>query len=191
MYIYMYIYMYMLLLLSCFSRVQLVWPHGREPTRIPRPWDPPGKNTCHFLLQCMKVKSESEAVQSCPTPSNPMDYSLPASFIHWIFQARVLEWVAIAFPECGVKCGKCFKMFAVIMPNFVHFVCTLAHVLWLDSLFYLLRLSPRRLGRLPSCFSPAQAGPMFHCSEFWSSQIPAHSLLPQLSSWGKHLLEWL
>ena len=68
--------------------------HRRQPTRLPLPWDSPGKNTgvgCHFLLQCMKVKSESEAAQSCPTFSNPMDYSLPGSSIHGIFQARVLD----------------------------------------------------------------------------------------------------
>ena len=47
---------------------------------------------CHFLLQCMKVKSESEDFQSCPTLSDPMDYSLPGSSVHGIFQARVLEW---------------------------------------------------------------------------------------------------
>ena len=59
-----------------------------------------GKNTgvgCHFLLQSMKVKSESEVTQSCPTLSNPMDCSLPSSSIHGIFQARVLEWVANSF----------------------------------------------------------------------------------------------
>ena len=64
------------------------------------PWDSPGKNTgvdCHFLLQCMKVKSESEVIQSCPTLSDPMDYSLPGSSVHGIFQARVLEWGVIAF----------------------------------------------------------------------------------------------
>ena len=64
------------------------------------PWDSPGKNTgvgCHFLLQCMKVKSESEVAQSCPTVSNPMDCSLPGSSVRGIFQARVLEWVTIAF----------------------------------------------------------------------------------------------
>ena len=72
-----------------------VWPHRRQPTRLPHPWDFPGKNTgvgCHFLLQCMKVKSESEVAQSCPTLSNPMDCSLPGSSVHGIFQARVLEW---------------------------------------------------------------------------------------------------
>ena len=79
-----------------------MWPHRRQPTRLPRPWDSPGKNTgvgCHFLLQCMKVKSESEVVQSCPTPRNPMDCSLPDSSVHRIFQARVLEWGAIAFSD--------------------------------------------------------------------------------------------
>ena len=66
----------------------------------PRPWDSPGKNTgvgCHFLLQCMKVKSESEVTQSCPNLRNTMDCSLPASSVQGIFQARVLEWVAVAF----------------------------------------------------------------------------------------------
>ena len=67
----------------------------RQPTRLPCPWDSPGKNTglgCRFLLQCRKVKSESEVADSCPTLSNPMDCSLPGSSIHGIFQARVLEW---------------------------------------------------------------------------------------------------
>ena len=73
-------------------------PHRRQPTRLTRPWDSPGKNTgvgCHFLLQCMKVKSESEVAQSCLTLSDPMDCSLPGSSIHGIFQARVLEWGAM------------------------------------------------------------------------------------------------
>ena len=77
-----------------------MWPHRRQPTRLPRPWDFPGKNTgvgCHFLLQCMKVKSESEVAQSCLTLSDPMDCSPPGSSIHGIFQARVLEWGANAF----------------------------------------------------------------------------------------------
>ena len=61
-----------------------VRPHRRQPTRLPRPWDSPGKNTgvgCHFLLQCMKVKSEREVAQLCPTLSDPMDCSLPASSV--------------------------------------------------------------------------------------------------------------
>src|SRR5574337_1540598 len=80
-------------------------PHRRQPTRLRHPWDSPGKNTgvgCHFLLQCMKVKIESEVGQSCPTLSNPMDCSLPGSSVHGIFQARVLEWGAIAF---SLKCS--------------------------------------------------------------------------------------
>ena len=71
-----------------------------QPTRLPHPWDSPGKNTgvgCHFLLQCMKVKSESEVAQSCPTLSDPMDCSPPGFSVHGICQARGLEWAAIAF----------------------------------------------------------------------------------------------
>ena len=77
-----------------------VRPRRRQPTRLPRPWDSPGKITgagCHFLLQCMKVKSEIEIAQSCPTLRDPMDCSLPGSSTHGTFQARVLEWGAIAF----------------------------------------------------------------------------------------------
>ena len=76
-----------------------VRPHRRQPTRLPRPWDSPGKNTgvgCHFLLQYMKVKSESEVAQSCLTLRD-MDCSLPGSSVHGNFQAKVLEWGAIAF----------------------------------------------------------------------------------------------
>ena len=78
-----------------------VRPHRWQPTRLPRPWDSPGKDTgvgCHFLLQCMKVKRESEVAQSCPTLSDPMDCSPSGSSVHGIFQARVLEWGAVAFP---------------------------------------------------------------------------------------------
>ena len=76
-------------------------------TRLPRPWDSPGKNTgvgCHFLLH-VKVKSESEVAELCPTLSDPMDCSLPGSSVHGIFQTRVLEWVAIAFSNLadGIK----------------------------------------------------------------------------------------
>ena len=76
-----------------------VQPHRWQPTRLSHSWDSPGKNSgvgCHFLLQCMKAKSESEVAQSCPTLSNPMDCSLPTSSALGIFQARVLEWGAIA-----------------------------------------------------------------------------------------------
>ena len=79
---------------------------GWQPTRLPRPRDSPGKNTgvgCHFLFQCMQVKSESEVAQSCPTPSDPTDCSLPGFSIHGIFQARVLQWGAIAFFDTRVN----------------------------------------------------------------------------------------
>ena len=79
-----------------------VKPHRRQPTRLPHPWDSPGKNTgvgCHFLLQCIKVESESEVAQSCPTLSDLMGCSPPGSSIRGIFQARALEWGGIAFSE--------------------------------------------------------------------------------------------
>ena len=82
------------------SCLTLCDPIDGKPTRLPSPWDSPGRNTgvgCHFLLQCMKVKSESEVAQSCPTLSDPMDCSPPGSAIHGVFQERVLEWGAIVF----------------------------------------------------------------------------------------------
>ena len=82
-----------------------VQPHREQPTRLPHPWDSPGKNIgvgCHFLLQCMKGKSESKVAQSSPTLSDPMDCSPPGSSVHGIFQARVLEWGAIAFSDCMI-----------------------------------------------------------------------------------------
>ena len=90
----------LLLLLSRFSRVRLCVTPWLQPTRLLHSWDSPGKNTgvgCQFLLQCMKVKSESEVAQSCLTFSDPMDYNPPGSSVHGIFQARTLEWGAIAF----------------------------------------------------------------------------------------------
>ena len=90
------------LLQSCLT---LCNPRDRSPPGFPHPWDSPGKNTgvgCHFLLQCMKVKRESEATQSCLTLRNPMDCSLPGSSVHGIFQARVLEWGAIAFSSSNM-----------------------------------------------------------------------------------------
>ena len=89
----------LLLLLSHFSRVRLYATPEMAGHQATRPWDSPGKNTgvgCHVILQCMKVKSESEVAQLCLTLSNPMDCSAPGSSVHGIFQARVLEWGAIA-----------------------------------------------------------------------------------------------
>ena len=104
--------MLLLLLLSCFSCVRLcVTPETAAHQALPSPCNSPGKNTgvsCHFLLQCMKVKSESEVTQSCLTVSDPMDGSPPGSSVREIFQARVLEWGAIAFSEIqSVLCAKC------------------------------------------------------------------------------------
>ena len=85
--------------MSCQSCPTLCDPIDGSPPGS-HPWDSPGKNTgvgCHFLLQCMKVKSEREVPQSCPTPHDPMDCSPPGSSVHGISQAKVLEWGAIAF----------------------------------------------------------------------------------------------
>ena len=119
-------------------------PHGLQPTRLCRPWDSPGKNTgvgCHFLLQCMKVKSESEVAQLRPTLSNPMDCSLPDSFVHGIFQARVLEWgVVPKYPNGALSSHACLKTYKYFMFSTVitaggtqkkmtlHCLCTLTQV---------------------------------------------------------------
>ena len=99
--------MLLLLLLSRSVMSDSLRPHRQQPTRLPCPWDSPGKNTgvgCHFLLQCMKVKSESEVAQSCPTLRDPVDCSPPGSSVHGIFQARVLEWGAITFSTYYTYC---------------------------------------------------------------------------------------
>ena len=95
-----------------------VQSHRRQPARLRCPWDSLGKNNgvgFHFLLQCMKVESESEVTHSCPTLSDPIGCSLPASSIHWIFQARVLEWGAIIlrhlmFRERGSGLPRCLTV---------------------------------------------------------------------------------
>ena len=92
-------------------------PHGRQPTRLPRPWDSPGKNTgvgCHCLLQCRKVKRESEVAQLCPGLCDPIDSSPPGKILEWenppgFFQARVLEWGTIAFSKCYMHFTTNFK----------------------------------------------------------------------------------
>ena len=100
---------YMLLLLRRSVVSDSVRPHRRQPTRLPRPWDFPGKNTgvgCHFLLQCMKVKSESES-EFASDSSDPMNCSPPGPSVHGTFQEKVLEWGAIAFSEYICKFQKC------------------------------------------------------------------------------------
>ena len=98
-----------------------VQPHRQQPTSLPHPWDSPGKDTgvgCHFLLQCMTVKSESEVAQSCPTLSDPMDCSQPGSSVHGFFQARVLEWGAIAFSDTI----RLFSGFTLLILRFLYFL---------------------------------------------------------------------
>ena len=125
-------------MLSHFSRVRLCATPQTAAHQVPCPWDSPGKNigmACHFLLQCIKVKSESKVAQSCPTLSDPMDCSPPGSSVHGIFQARVLEWGAIAFSivfleftyictilechmEMGVKCTTCVLLSMVLNSHY-------------------------------------------------------------------------
>ena len=126
-----------------------VRPHTQQPTRLPCPWDSPGKNTgvgCHFFLQCMKGKSESEVAQSCPTLSNPMDCSLPGSSIHGIFQARVLEWKA---PQKGdLKSpgdGCVFQPFSTLCPLCIY-ISLLMHIY---TFFFFIFSSLTQV-----CFSP-------------------------------------
>ena len=117
-------------------------PHRRQPIRLPCPWDSPGKNTgvvCHFLLQCMKVKHESEVAQLCLTPSDPMDCSLPGSSTHGIFQARVLEWVAIAFSAFRMDW---LDVLAIqgILKSLLQYHHSKTSILW-RSAFFIVQLS--------------------------------------------------
>ena len=92
-------------------------------TRLPHPWDSPRRNTgmgCHFLLQCRKVKTESEVAQSCLTLHDPTDCSLPGSSVHGIFQARGLERVVIASPLCTLFTAKVLNLLSVILLPFLH-----------------------------------------------------------------------
>jgi len=126
-----------------------VQPHRRQPTRPCHPWDSPGKNTgvgCHFLLRCMKVKSESEVAQSCPTLFDPMDCSLPGSSAHGIFQARVLEWVVIAFSAGTFRClhFKVLRNSAVRKPSSPVFLT----FIWVFETFYQVILIPSLYSRI-------------------------------------------
>ena len=116
-----------------------VRPQRWQPTRLPRLRDSPGKNTgvgCHFLLQCVKVKSESEVAQLCLTLSDPMDCSLPCSSVHGIFQARVLEWVATAF---SIRLNN-----IPLIPPFVYvFICQ-----WILGCFHLLATVNNAVGNM-------------------------------------------
>ena len=140
-------------------------PHTRQLTRLPRPWDSPGKNTgvgCHFLFQCSKVKSESEVPQSCPNLSNPMDCSPPGSSIHGIFQARVLEWGAIAFSiplstQNNKHLGYPFLLIDIFIQLSVHLIRDVNGII----LIYLRELTLRKVECL------AQGGNLFYMSSHW------------------------
>ena len=142
-----------------------MWPHRRQPTRLPRPWDSQDKNTgvgCHFLLQCMKVKSEREVIQSCPTLHNPTNWSLPGSSVHGIFQARVLEWGAIAlgnhsFDYKDICWQMIFLIFNMLSRFVIAFLPRRKHLLisWLQSRSAVI-LEPRKLNlSLLSLVSPS------------------------------------
>ena len=139
--------------------------HRRQPTRLSRPWDSPGKNTgvgCHFLLQCMKVKSESEVSQSCPTLRDPMDCSLPGSSAHGIFQARVIEWGAIAFSKYN-----CLEFLKNSFLDAIDHVCL--SFLTIFDLFFFFLMAPGFLFSLepmrdPSGFREAGTVPRAHLS---------------------------
>ena len=152
-----------------------VRPRRQPPTRLPRPWDSPGNNTgvgCHFLLQCMKVKSESEVAQSCLTLSDPMDYSLPGSSVHGIFQARVLEWGATAFSGA--------KSLQSINSNTWE-----SHILYI---YMLLLLLLSRFSRVRLCVTPytaAHQAPLsmgFSRQEHWSG-LPFPSPMHESEKW--------
>ena len=123
-----------------------VRPHRQQPTRLPRPWDSPGKNTgvgCHFLLQCMKVKSEREVAQSCLTLGDPMDRSPPGSSVHGILQARALEWgvpshVGHHRALSWVPCAVCMS------SSFIYFIHSA------NSVYVSIPISPF----IPPCFPP-------------------------------------
>ena len=132
-------------------------PHRRPPTRLFCPWGFPGKNAgvgCHCLLQCMKVESESEVAQSCPTLSDPMDCSLPGSSVHGIFQERVLEWGAIAF-SMDFTSFYLMSFFCSGIPS------RMWHYMWSSGLFWLF---------LAMIFSHAShAFDDFSFEEYWLS----------------------
>ena len=113
-----------------------VRPHRRQPTRLHSPWDSPGKNSgvgCHFL-QCMKVKSESEVTQLCPTLHDPVNCSLPGFSVYGIFQVRVLEWVAIAFST--------LKAINILSPEFKN---VLSHI---AKGILQMKITDHKMGRL-------------------------------------------
>ena len=116
-----------------------VRPHRQQPTRHPHPWDSPGKNTgvfLHFLLQCMKVKSEREVAQSCLTLCDPINGRPPGSSVHGIFQARVLEWAAIAFSKIRAE-GIAIVSGNILRGSIMALILINSSLLWGKSSIYL------------------------------------------------------
>ena len=114
-------------MLSHFSRVRLCVTPQMAATRLPHPWDSPGKNTgvgCHFPLQCMKMKSESEIAQSCPTLSDPMDCSPPGSSVHGFSRQKYWSGVPLPSPKQILEIE--FNISSQLLTNVYAYVsCTL------------------------------------------------------------------
>ena len=158
-----------------------VRPHGRQPTRLPRPWDSPGKNTgvgCHFLLQCMKVESESEVAQSCLTLCNPMDCSLPGSSIHGIFWATGVGCCMFTLWHFNIKAKKSIKLHRLSWDiekfrfGFQSFE---------ECKFYLVRINHSQISELPVF--------IWIVTGFWvplpsKSSVFKHSVSFTLWCWG-------
>ena len=145
-----------------------VWSHRRQPTTLPHPWDSPGKKTgvgCHFLLQCMKVKSESEVLSRVWLFCNPMDCSLPGSSAHGIFQARILEWAAIAFSEANPKWWQRLKLLILCSLS-----VTPISLLTVPSASILLLMLLSRFSRVRLCATPETAAHQAPPSQGFSRQ---------------------
>ena len=160
-------------------------PHRWQPTRLCHPWDSPGKNTgvgCHFLLQCMKVKSKSEVTQSWLTLRDPMDWSLPGSSVHGIFQARVLEWVAIAFSMDMTRYilfSYAIKIRTVyIYSDFLLVAIHLFLFLWLLNLSRVQFSSDQSLSCVRLSVTP------MNCS---TPALPVHYQLPEFTQTQTHV----
>ena len=139
-------------------------PHTQKPTRLPCLWDSPGKNTgmgCHFLLQCRKVKSESEVAQSCRTLSDPMDYSLPGSSVHGIFQARVRSGVPLLSPFFALTVIK------ATTPSFNIHMQTIANKLNLQYQLLLAKGNTWSFSQLLTKFSWSAVGRFGKCGMWW------------------------
>ena len=131
-----------------------VRPHRWQPTRLPHPWDSPGKNTgvgCHFLLQCRKVKRESEVAQSCPTLREPMDCSLPGSSVHGIFQARVLEWGAITSSARDLTAAQKQKVPGMMVAGSGWIFIKPISFSWVNREINFTRSGPWNTGRSNAC----------------------------------------